>query len=406
MTPHVLMINSGKADALDALLRVAPDARVDVITEQSYVGMYPSSTRLHLVDDIGRLDQVRDVALDLHRDPIAHVVGPSERSIQAAGYLRSFLGLSGTGYDTANRMTNKVVMKRELAAHGIPVAAHRSVATLADIIPAAEYLGWNVVVKPALGTGSMHTFALHGEPEVRDFVRSSRSQALTTVSCLLLVEKLIPMHAEYHCDAVVVDGRVTSANVSRYLEPLLGHIDDVSGSFTVPESDSRVATVRELHQRVVAAMGLRSGVTHLEVYETEDSFLVGEIACRPGGGGIVDAVAMQSGVNLWRAFMESELGMPLTPAHPHPQFADRLVVNLDLPIRPGRITQISSAEELSTLADVVRVDLHAKVGDVIGQRLHSSSATGFVFLAVDDPATVPQRAKELLAHYQLVVERP
>ncbi|MBT0773593.1 ATP-grasp domain-containing protein [Kineosporia sp. J2-2] len=404
MTEHVVMINSGKADALDALLRVAPRADVDVITEKSYVAMYPAGTRLHLVEDIGRLDQVRETALRLHRQPISHVVGPSERSIQAAGYLRSFLGLPGIPYDVANRMTNKAVMKGALAARGIAVAEHLSAVSGPGIVAAAEALGWNVVVKPVLGTGSMNTFALSGEAEVRRFVASAQASTLTGASCPVLVEKFVAMQAEYHVDAVVSGGEVLSANVSRYLEPLLGHIADVSGSFTMPADDPRVSRLRALHQEVVTALGLGTGVTHLEAYETEAGFLVGEIACRPGGGGIVDAVEMQTGVDLWRSFMETELGLPLTPPRPDPPHADRLVVNLDLPIRPGRITRISSAQELSGLDDLIRVDVRASAGDRIGTRLHSSSATGFVFLAVTDPETAYLRAKELAVRFELSVE--
>lgn len=50
---HVLLINSGKAEAADQLLAAAPDVELDILTEPAYAPMYRSGARLHFVDDIG-----------------------------------------------------------------------------------------------------------------------------------------------------------------------------------------------------------------------------------------------------------------------------------------------------------------------------------------------------------------
>jgi hypothetical protein len=269
----VLLVNSGKADAYAQLRRVAPDAEIEVLTEASYASQYPTDARLHFVDNIGHLDDLRRAALRLY--PLDAVVGPSERSLQAAGYLRSFLGLPGIGYETANLFTNKAAMKRALASSGLPVAEHAVLADTGGLVEAARRLGGDVVVKPALGTGSMNTAALAGDDAVGAFVASCEaSRMLDGRGVPLLVERFVAMDAEYHCDGVVVGGKVESVLVSRYLDPLLGHIDDVSGSVTVPPDDAFGARVRQVHADAVAALGLHDGVTHLEVYRLGEDLVV------------------------------------------------------------------------------------------------------------------------------------
>ena len=76
-----------------------------------------------------------------------------------------------------------------------------------------------------------------------------------------------------------------------------------------------------------------------------------------------------------------------------------LVVNLDLPIRPGRVVEMSRAGDLLAIPGVIRVDLTSHVGGVIGSRLHSSSTTGFVYGLVDQPDQVRALAREVMRRY-------
>ncbi|WP_165956054.1 hypothetical protein [Streptomyces hainanensis] len=50
----------------------------------------------------------------------------------------------------------------------------------------------------------------------------------------------------------------------------------------------------------------------------------------------------------------------------------------EITCRPGRITLLSSAESLASVAGVTRVSMKAGVGDVVGPRLITTSTTGLV----------------------------
>lgn len=400
--PRVLLINSGKADALARLRAVAPQANVDVLTEVAYAKLYPADVRLHFVDDIGDLTAVRQAALAmLAQAPIDYIVAPSERSQQAGGYLRSYLGLPGIGYEVANRFSNKAVMKAGLAARGIPVARHRVVAGLENVPEAAASLGWPVVVKPALGTGSMNTFAVTSPAGWTGIAGSAAADGLRRAGCPVLVEEFITMEGEYHCDGVIRDGSVEFAAPSRYFMPLLGNTDALTGSYLLPDGHPDAAEMLTLHQRVVTALGLRDGVTHLETFKAAGRFVVGEIACRPAGWGIPEAIEMQYGVDLWRVFMEMALGQVRSMAAPARRLRGDVIVNCALPMRPGRVIRISTAEELARIPGVLAVRMATRPGDVIGTRLHSASATGLVFMSAADESQAVSRREHLAAAYVL-----
>src|SRR5262249_51045125 len=155
----------------------------------------------------------------------------------------------GIPFDTANRFSNKSVMKAALAADGIAVAPYRVVADLSGVAAAATDLGWPVVVKPALGTGSMNTFAVPSPAAWAALWDSADCDGLRNADCPVLVERFVDMEGEYHCDGMVHDGRVEFAAVSRYFMPLLGNIDAVVGSYLLPEGHPDGPAVVALHER-------------------------------------------------------------------------------------------------------------------------------------------------------------
>ncbi|MBO3740235.1 ATP-grasp domain-containing protein [Actinoplanes flavus] len=401
---RILMINSGKAEALDELRLVAPGAHVDVLTEPAYRAQYPGDAHLTFVDDIGDLTAVRQAALRMLADhPIDHVVAPSERSVPAGGYLRSYLGLPGIGFEVANRFTNKAVMKAALTRAGLPVAAYRVAAGLPAAVRAAHELGGPVVLKPAFGTGSMNVHGFTGAAELADFAASAAGDTLRRAACPLLVERMVEMSAEYHSDAIVRDGRLVFASVGRYLVSQLDPVGRLNGSYLLPGQRPESDAVRRLHESVVTALGLRDGVTHLEVYQAGTELVVGEISCRPAGGGITDMIKAAYGVDLWEAFNRVSLGLP-APTVPARPARDGLVAVCLLPVRPGRVKAVTGAEELSGLDGVISASVRVRPGSVIGARLHSASAAGTVLIEATDADLLHKRIDLVAERFRLDLE--
>ncbi len=397
LVPHV------KRNVLPKGFLDAPEfGRVSVITEPGHAQRYGPDVDVHLVESIHDVEWVRRTTMqilaerDLHR-----VLSPFELSIPVAGYLRSYFGLPGLSFETANLFANKYLMKRRAATAGLPGTAFRVACTLANVLPKAVELGWPVVIKPVLGGGCLDVVVFDSPDAFARFCASSVSESIRRLTVPLIVEQHVELEAEYHCDGIVHDGEVVFAAPSKYVVPLLGCPAELNASHTLaPEHPDR-AEILDLHARTVHAFGLQSGVTHMEFLKTRDGLLVGEITCRPAGGGIPDAIWLQYGVDIWRAFRETSLGL-----EPQVRLTERegLVVNYLLPIKLGRIVRLSTAADLAAVPSVVRVDMHKQVGDVMRDRVGSSAAAGVAYLSVRDEAEVSSRILELAERYVLEVE--
>jgi hypothetical protein len=381
----------------------APElTHVSVITEPGHAQQYGPDVDVRLVESIHDVERVRRITMQILGERELHrILSPFELGLPIAAYLRSYFGVPGLGYETAILFTNKYLMRCRAADAGLPVPAFRVAYGLRDVLPKANEIGWPVVIKPVLGGASLDVVVLAGPDAFAELWSSPQGESIRSLTLPLIVERYVNVEAEYHCDAVVHDGEVRFAAASKYLVPLLGCPLELRASHILAPDDPDRAEILDLHARTVRAFGLRSGITHMEFLKTPDGLIAGEIACRPGGGGIPEAVRLQYGVDIWRAFLETSLGRE---PDLQPEQRDGLLVHYQLPIKPGRIVRLSSAAELAAVPAVLRVDMHRQVGDVVRDRVGSSTATGVVFLRVRDEEEAARRVRQLAERYVLEVE--
>ncbi|MFF0292565.1 ATP-grasp domain-containing protein [Kitasatospora sp. NPDC004614] len=398
---RVLLVNTS-GDVAARRLQDRTDLQLSVITSPNYRGFYREDTDVTYVDNVEDLTQVRLAALEIRRrNAFEHVVSPSEYSLQAAGYVRSYFGIPGVGYETANAFSNKYVMKQRLHAAGLPVARFRLLGSFDDAAEAARELGWPVVVKPALGGGSEDIFAVHSAEHLAELATSERTLSLRTSPYPMIAEEFVDIATEYHCDGMVVDGEVRFASVAKYFTPLLQAVGDLVGSYTVPVDDPVAKEIRDLHDAAVAALGLTGGVTHLEVFQTSTGFLIGEVSCRPGGGGIADLVAHHHGIDPWHVLIETALGeSPAVDAHT----MDGCSAVYFLPRPQGTIVELSTEADLRALPGVTHVEIRARIGELETGAMHSATQTGFVLLNAPTETEVAEHVAALTRAYRIRTE--
>jgi ATP-grasp domain-containing protein len=374
---RVLIVNSDRMEPV-RLLAARSDIALSAICKPKYAALYEGIAKVGCVSDVGRLDEVLAAAYSLiSGGPFDAVVAALERSVVSAALVRSYFGIQGTGLATAAAFANKLVMKQRLRAAGVPVAGFAPVAGLSRLAAVAEGLGWPVVLKPAVGAGSQRTWRFSTPADVASFLASPA--AGPAAAGPLLAERYVEMTAELHCDAVVCDGRAMAFSASRYFTPLLDTLGGIFGSYTLRADDELLGRLRHLHDEVAGALGLRSGVTHLEVFETPQGLIVGEIACRPGGAGIPVTIRDHCGWDIWQAYVATSLGERVPPPP-----GDREGVGgwIGLPGRNGLIVGLTPAEHLAAIPGIRRVDMYHRPGQVVEEKLASTFAAGMAYLSV------------------------
>ena len=314
--------------------------------------------------------------------------------------MRMLLGLPGISFEIANIMTNKFVMKQILAAAGVPVTPFRLLLSLNDMPLSVQHANWPLVLKPIFGTGSFGTHIFHSPKEAQKFLDSSRSNLLRASMVPFIIEEAVDYLWEFHCDGIVRDGEVIFATASRYFGSLLGLTGKPNGSCTIPSESADFHAILSLHRATVAATGLRNGVTHMEGYRTVNGHLVGEIACRPGGGGITDLVRAQYGIDLWDAFMRSSLGEWVS-AQPCQQ--PTLFARCRIPPKEGVVRGLATRAELEAIPWVESANILVDVGDELLKASHSTSHVATIVYRASNHDAALGRMHELDRLFRLDV---
>jgi biotin carboxylase len=397
---NVLLLHVMKNVLPDRIRTAEELSHLTVITEPGHVQQYGPDVDVHVVESVQNLEVMRAKMLALLREGrIDRIFAPFELGQSAAGYLRSYFGLPGTGLDVANNFSNKYVMKQRLAAGGLPVTPFRLVTGLHQVPEAAASLGWPLVIKPMIGGGSINVCVLDGPEHFEEFCRTSAAERLKALPVPLLAERFVQMTAEYHFDGIVENGQVLFSVGSRYSSPVLAR-DGFLGSCILPPEDPTRQRMTDMHAQAVSALGLDSGVTHMEFFETSDGLVAGEIACRPAGGSFPECIRLQTGADIWRACLELSLG--LSPKL-ELKTEEGVLAHCHLPVAPGRIVEQTPEEELAAMPSVVRVDMLRRKGDVVPAHLNSASASAVVYLRADRPEEAEAAMRRVVEAYEFEV---
>jgi hypothetical protein len=240
-----------------------------------------------------------------------------EPLVLTAGRLRDELGVPGMSRDTVVGFRDKQVMKERVAAAGIRVPFSARATTVDEARAAAERVGYPLIIKPIAGAGSADTFRCDDEAELDAAIAATGHVAEVSVEEYIDGE-------EFTYDTLCVDGQPVYENVSEYLpRPLISRTNHWISPIVHTFRDIEHERLRDgvaLGRKVLGALGMERGFTHMEWFKKADGEVVfGEIGCRPGGARLVDQMNAGSDVDLFvewaRAVVYGEVRVPPSKAY-------------------------------------------------------------------------------------------
>lgn len=243
-------------------------------------------------------DVVERVAAWVRGKAIDRIEANWEVMVLTAARLRERLGVPGMSVDTVRGFRDKQLMKERVAAAGVRVPRSARVRTAAEVQAAAEQLGYPLVIKPISGAGSADTYRVDSARDLEQVM--ARTQHVKEVS----VEEFVDGE-EFTFDTVCVDGAPAFTNVAQYLpRPLIARSNEwISPVITTVRHMNQPALANgiALGQRVLGALGMGTGFTHMEWFKKADGEVVFcEIGCRPGGAHLVDQMNYTCDIDLFR----------------------------------------------------------------------------------------------------------
>lgn len=293
-----------------------------------------------------------------------HVIAGTELSVLPAAVARRLVGARLSSTATGTRCRDKLRMKQHLAGFGIPMTCF--LADSASLVP-------------------KQVFAQLGAPVVRKFRKSSGGRGLTLLgeaqdyvpgnqgACIL--ERYIDA-PEASIESFIDKGTIRFTNVTAY------HRKGYSNFVPAVLDMALSAKLHALNEQVIAALGIAWGMTHLEVYLAESGPLFGEVALRPPGGYIMNAIAHAWDFNPWSAFVAMELGEAFSfPAQPSLYAAAEVLYP-----GAGHVREVRGESRVLGEQGIRELRVKVKAGQCVPARTGLGQDAGYVVHASASPA--------------------
>lgn len=230
-------------------------------------------------------------AVQAKAGPIHRLLGTLEELQEPLGELRDEFGIAGMGAAAARNFRDKGVMKSVLRAHGLPCARHGVARSAEEAAAAARAIGYPLVAKPTEGSGARGTYRLDDEGDLAACLRSMPPSAERP----MVLEEFV-VGNEHSFDSISLGGRIVWYSTNDYLPGALEVLREpwIQWCVLLPREveDPRYEAIRAVAQDALTALGMDTGMSHMEWFHRPDgSVAISEVGARPPGARFVNLIS-------------------------------------------------------------------------------------------------------------------
>ncbi|CZE33127.1 ATP-grasp domain-containing protein [Streptococcus pneumoniae] len=268
------------------------------------------------------------------------IIALDEFDVYIAAKIRNFLGIEGQSVESARFFRDKYYMTKKVKSFGFPVAHTEKIDNYLDVYNFGRRNGYPFVVKPNLGAGTVDTYIINSEFDIKKLVKYNFQS-----NQFICQEKL--NGNLFHIDVLVNDDYIEYINVSRYLHPTIEYQNNKSSaSVTLTEKDVETKVLRCYTEKLIRAIPTyRFSLLHLEVFYDGNEVYFLEIASRLGGGGVHRILNDQYGFDPQEVVIKLEMGEEFSN-FPKSKLNDYYGFIMVIP-NLGRICSLPSEKEIS-----------------------------------------------------------
>jgi biotin carboxylase len=251
-----------------------------------------------LMNEEHALGRLVDIARQIGVDRVETLWEPM---VLLAAAVREALGLVGHGgidRNTALGFRDKPIMKARLLAANVRVPRFGRSDSVEGVLSAAREIGYPVVLKPVAGAGTADTWRVDDEEQA--MAKLATMGHVPEVS----IEEFI-QGTEFTYDAVAIEGKPVFESVTQYHPPpLQGRTLEWISPAQITLRDPYIPAFEvgiALGRQVLEVLRMGTGFAHMEWFKTKQGEAVfSEIACRSGGGKLMDAINYANDIDIYR----------------------------------------------------------------------------------------------------------
>lgn len=248
--------------------------------------------------------QLADAARALFRKlgPAERMFGPLEQLQVPLAEARDALGIEGLDAECTRNFRDKSRMKDVLNAAGVPCARHLLAENAEQALAFARLAGFPMVAKPPAGAGGKRTFRLDSARDLEQMLRRYPPNAYDPT----LLEEFVS-GTEHSFDSICIHGKPVWYSISRYMPSPLEVMENpwIQWCVFMPRnvSGEEFAPIRDAAFRGLTALGLRTGLSHMEWFQLKNGRIaISEVGARPPGAQITSLLSWAHDLDFYSAW--------------------------------------------------------------------------------------------------------
>jgi hypothetical protein len=202
----------------------------------------------------------------------------------------------------ARNFRDKARMKEVLHAAGVPCARHLLAESAEQALAFGEQAGFPLVAKPPAGAGGKRTFRIASRAELEQVLQRYPPNPWDPT----LLEEFVS-GTEHSFDSVVIGGRPAWYSISRYMPSPLEVLENpwIQWCVFLPREvgGAEFAPIRDAAFRGLAALGLDTGLSHMEWFQLRNGRIaISEVGARPPGAQITSLLSWAHDLDFYSAW--------------------------------------------------------------------------------------------------------
>ncbi|HEX3756568.1 MAG TPA: ATP-grasp domain-containing protein [Rhizomicrobium sp.] len=362
-----LLIISGGVEAADAARHARDMGHSVVVSDRDPHAPGFAFADSCLIADVYGASETAAAAERYHRKirKIDGVICVAADAPLTAATVAQRLGLRGLPIPAAELACDKFAMKTCLRSAGINVPWFAAVDTPQQLQRVAIERGRDLVIKPVDSRGSRGVQRI---AQVEDLTKAFLLARSHSPSERVMVEQYLP-GPQVSTESLLIGGRCFTPGFSdrnyEYLDRYAPFFIENGGDLPshLPEETQR--KVRDLVARAAQAMGITDGTVKGDIVVHDGEPYMIELAARLSGGFFCTReIPLNTGVDFIGAAIRIALGESVDEAELTPKHSTPVVQRYAFPA-PGKVVEISGAEQARAIPGIAEVVVTAKPGDII-----------------------------------------
>lgn len=326
--------------------------------------------------------------LGLRHGKAHRILSVTEQVQLQVAEVRERLGIAGMPPSTVRKFRDKGLMKEAFRAAGVPCARHCAAHNADEAHDFIRQVGFPVCVKPVDGAAAQATFKVDNQATLDQILHAS---ALSHERPLQIEEFVVGEESSF--ETFSLDGKHLWHSLTHYEPTPLNVVNNpwIQWKVYSPQDpdDSRYDDIKAAGRKALDALGMQTGLTHLEWFRRPDgSIAISEVAARPPGAEITTMMNRCHDFDSARVWCELMIRGQMPEIPPRKYSAGAAFLR---GMGGGRVRAVHGLEVLDDLGDMV-VDMRIpQPGDPA-----AITYEGEGFILVRHPET--QKVRDALAY--------